>query len=150
SLGVRTALAIEPREGQLWIFLPPVPSFADFCALLGAIDRAREQTGLAVHLEGYTPPPSPDRVRFAVTPDPGVLEVNVPPVASCRDAIALYQTVFDAALANGLSAERYLLDGRAAGSGGGNHITIGGSTTLRSPWLERPSLLASLITFVQH
>ncbi|MGE0400418.1 MAG: transglutaminase family protein [Kofleriaceae bacterium] len=148
--GVRTAIAIEPREGQLWAFLPPVPSFDDFCDLVGAIDRARVATGLCVHLEGYTPPPSPDRLRFAVTPDPGVLEVNLPPVASCSEATALYQTVFDAALANGLTAERYMLDGRAAGSGGGNHITIGGPTALRSPWLERPSLLASLITFVQH
>jgi uncharacterized protein (DUF2126 family) len=150
SVGVRTALAIEPRAGQLWVFVPPVASFDDFCALVGAIDAARAATGLAVHLEGYTPPPSPDRLRFAVTPDPGVLEVNLPPVASCREAISLYQTVFDAALANGLAAERYMLDGRAAGSGGGNHVTIGGPTPLRSPWLERPSLLASLITFVQH
>ena len=148
--GVRTAIAIEPREGQLWVFLPPVPSFDDFCALVGAIDAARAATRLAVHLEGYAPPPSPDRLRFAVTPDPGVIEVNLPPVASCRDATEMYQAVFDAALANGLTAERYLLDGRAAGSGGGNHITIGGPTPLRSPWLERPSLLASLITFAQH
>lgn len=150
SLGVRTALSIEPRDGQLWAFVPPVGSFDDFCDLVGAIDRARVATGIAVHLEGYAPPPSPDRLRFAVTPDPGVIEVNLPPVASCRDATTLYQTVFDAALANGLTAERYMLDGRAAGSGGGNHITIGGPTTLRSPWLERPSLLASLITFAQH
>ena len=150
SAGVRTALAIEPREGQLWVFVPPVPSFEDFCELVGAIDRARAATGIAVHLEGYSPPPSPERLRFAVTPDPGVIEVNLPPVASCREATELYQTVFDAALANGLTAERYLLDGRAAGSGGGNHITIGGPTPLRSPWLVRPSLLASLVTFAQH
>jgi uncharacterized protein (DUF2126 family) len=148
--GIRTAISIEPRDGQLWVFIPPVPSFDDFCALVGAIDAARAETGLAVHLEGYTPPPSPERLRFAVTPDPGVIEVNLPPVASCREATALYHTVFDAALANGLTAERYMLDGRAAGSGGGNHITIGGPTPLRSPFLERPSLLASLVTFAQH
>ncbi len=150
SAGVRTAIAIEPRDGQLWVFVPPVPSFDDFCALVGAIDAARAATGLAVHLEGYSPPPSPERLRFAITPDPGVIEVNLPPVASCREATALYHTVFDAALANGLTAERYMLDGRAAGSGGGNHITIGGPAPLRSPFLERPSLLASLITFAQH
>ena len=148
--GIRTALAIEPRDGELWVFVPPVARFDEFCALVAAIDRAREATGLAVELEGYAPPPSPERLRFAVTPDPGVLEVNLPPVASCREATALYHTVFDAGLAAGLTAERYLLDGRAAGSGGGNHITIGGPSPEQSPWLRRPALLASLLTFVQH
>src|SRR5262249_55264024 len=88
--------------------------------------------------------------RFSVTPDPGVLEVNLPPAAGSREATALHQTVFDAALAAGLTAERYLLDGRAAGSGGGNHITVGASRPERSPWLTRPELLASLVTFAQH
>ena len=150
GLGVRTALAVEPRDGQIWVFVPPLPRFDDFCTLIAALDAARETTGIAIHLEGYPPPPSPQRLRFAVTPDPGVLEVNLPPVTSCREATALHATVFDAALANGLTAERYLLDGRLAGSGGGNHITIGGPTPERSPWFARPDLLASLITFVQH
>ena len=148
--GIRTALAIEPRDGELWVFLPPTASFDEFCALIAAIDRARVVTGLAVNLEGYAPPPSPDRLRFAVTPDPGVLEVNLPPVTSCREAAALHHTVFDAALVSGLTAERYMLDGRAAGSGGGNHITIGGPTPERSPWFRDPTLLASLVTFTQH
>jgi uncharacterized protein (DUF2126 family) len=148
--GIRTALAIEPRDGEIWVFVPPVGRFDEFCALIAAIDRARAQTGLPVQLEGYAPPPSPERLRFAVTPDPGVLEVNLPPVASCREATALYHTVFDAALAAGLTAERYLLDGRTQGSGGGNHITVGGPSPERSPWLVRPELLASLVTFAQH
>jgi uncharacterized protein (DUF2126 family)/transglutaminase-like putative cysteine protease len=148
--GLRTALAVEPREGQLWMFLPPVPRFSDFCELVLAIDRVREATGFAIHLEGYPPPPSPALKRFAVTPDPGVLEVNLPPAASSREAAALHHEVFEAALASGLTAERYMVDGRAAGSGGGNHITIGGPHAERSPWLVRPSLLASLINFVQH
>jgi uncharacterized protein (DUF2126 family) len=134
--GIRTALAIEPRDGELWVFVPPVARFDEFCALIAAIDHARAATGVAVHLEGYPPPPSPDRLRFAVTPDPGVLEVNLPPVASCHAASALHHAVFEAALASGLTAERYLLDGRAAGSGGGNHITIGGPSPERSPGLR--------------
>ncbi|HEU0030428.1 MAG TPA: transglutaminase family protein [Kofleriaceae bacterium] len=148
--GLRTALALEPRDGQLWAFLPPLASFDDFCALLGALDRVRAQTACAIHLEGYPPPPSPAMRRFAVTPDPGVLEVNLPPAASAREATELHRVVFDAALASGLTAERYLLDGRAAGSGGGNHITIGGPSATASPWLRRPDLLASLVTFAQH
>ncbi|HEX4449558.1 MAG TPA: transglutaminase family protein [Kofleriaceae bacterium] len=147
---IRTALALEIRDGVLWVFVPPLPRFAEFCELVHAIDRARAATGMACELEGYPPPPSRDAFKFAVTPDPGVLEVNVPPVASCREAAELHQAVFDEALASGLTAERYLLDGRAAGSGGGNHITLGGPTPERSPWLARPDLLASLVTFAQH
>ncbi|HEX6838148.1 MAG TPA: transglutaminase family protein, partial [Polyangia bacterium] len=147
---VRTALCIEPRDGSLWVFLPPVGSFSDFCDLLAALDRARTAAGLAIELEGYPPPPSPELRKFAVTPDPGVLEVNLPPVASSRAIAELHETVFDAALACGLTSERYLLDGRAAGSGGGNHLTIGGPAPLASPWLQRPDLLASLVAFAQH
>jgi uncharacterized protein (DUF2126 family)/transglutaminase-like putative cysteine protease len=148
--GVRTALCIEPRDGRLWAFLPPVPRFADWIELLAALDQARVETGLDVALEGYPPPSDPNLLRFAVTPDPGVLEVNVPPSASGRDHAALLDTVHEAALASGLSAEKYLLDGRLAGPGGGHHITVGGPAPLQSPWLRRPELLASLITFCQH
>jgi len=135
---------------MLWVFVPPVARFDDFCALVRAIDAARVATGVDVHVEGYAPPPSPELRRFAVTPDPGVLEVNLPPARSGRELAELHATVFDAALACGLTAERFMLDGRSAGSGGGNHITIGGPSPERSPWLERPDLLASLLTFAQH
>jgi uncharacterized protein (DUF2126 family)/transglutaminase-like putative cysteine protease len=150
GIGIRTALALEPRDGELWVFLPPVTTFDDFCTLIAALDQARATTGLAVNLEGYGPPPSPNLQRFSVTPDPGVIEVNLPPTYSAREAADLHATVSDAALASGLTAERYMLDGRMAGSGGGNHITIGGPTPLASPWLVRPDTLASLITFAQH
>jgi uncharacterized protein (DUF2126 family)/transglutaminase-like putative cysteine protease len=150
GIGIRTALAVEPRHGELWVFLPPMPRFSDFCELLQAIDETRAATGWDVNLEGYGPPPSPDMRRFAVTPDPGVLEVNLPPSYSGREAADLHATVFEAALSVGLTAERYMLDGRMAGSGGGNHITLGASQTTRSPWLNRPDLLASLIAFTQH
>lgn len=150
GIGIRTALALEPRDGELWVFLPPLPRFEDFCALVAALDAARVETGLRCHLEGYGPPPSPNLRRFAVTPDPGVLEVNLPPAYDSREAAALHATVFDAALATGLTAERYMLDGRLAGSGGGNHITVGGPTTMTSPWLTRADVLASLVTFAQH
>ena len=150
GVGVRTALTIEPRDGELWVFLPPVGRFEDFCTLVAAIDEARTAAALHVNLEGYSPPPSPNLRRFAVTPDPGVLEVNVPPAYTSREAAATLATVFDAALATGLTAERYMLDGRMAGSGGGNHITLGGPAPLESPWLKRPDALASLISFAQH
>lgn len=148
--GLRTALAVEPRAGGLWVFLPPVASFADWQALCHAVDRARVTVGVDCRLEGYPPPADPELFRFAITPDPGVLEVNVPPTTSGRAHAELLDVVFDAALRAGLTAEKYLLDGRPAGSGGGHHITVGGPTPLASPWLRRPALLASLVTFAQH
>ncbi len=150
GLAIRTALALEVRDGELWAFVPPTERFSDFCDLIAALDDTRGKLGIDCHLEGYGPPPSPDMWRFAVTPDPGVLEVNLPPTGTAREAAELHATVFEAALSTGLTAERYMLDGRLAGSGGGNHITIGAPTPLASPWLTRPDTIASLITFIQH
>ncbi|MCA9517586.1 MAG: transglutaminase family protein, partial [Myxococcales bacterium] len=148
--GVRTALTVEVRDGHVYAFLPPLPSFDRFVDLVAALDRARARVGRDVRLEGYGPPSSPDAARFSVTPDPGVIEVNVPPTASMRDYDALVGHVFDAALHSDLHAEKYLVDGRMAGSGGGNHITLGGRSALESPFIKRPDLLASLLTFLQH
>ncbi len=147
---VRTALCVELREGTLHVFLPPVARVDDFLALVAAIDATRLATGLDVQLEGYPPPPSPRLVQLAVTPDPGVLEVNLPPQRSGREHAGLMGTVFEAALHAGLHAEKWLLDGRAAGSGGGHHVTLGGPTPLESPLVRRPDLVASLVTFAQH
>lgn len=148
--GVRTALCLERRDGGLFAFLPPLPTFARFTALLDALDAVRVDLGVDVHLEGYPPPSSPEVTRFSVTPDPGVLEVNLPPSASLRAYDALVADAFDAALHVGLHSEKYLLDGRMSGSGGGNHITLGGATALESPFIQRPDLLASLLVFLQH
>jgi uncharacterized protein (DUF2126 family) len=147
---LRTALAVEVREGALYCFLPPLASGGDFIALLKEVDSVRAETGLHVQLEGYLPPKSPLLHRFGVTPDPGVLEANLPPSSTGRAHAALLETTFDAALHAGLHTERYLLNGRIAGSGGGHHLTLGGPTPLQSPLLARPELLASLIAFFQH
>ncbi len=148
--GVRTALCVEHRGDALYVFVPPVGRFADFAALVGAVERAAAVVGVTPRLEGYPPPPSPEARRFAVTPDPGVLEVNRRPTACAADDVAELAAIYDAAIHAGLSAERHLLDGRLVGSGGGHHITLGGPTPLTSPLLARPAILASLLTFVQH
>jgi uncharacterized protein (DUF2126 family)/transglutaminase-like putative cysteine protease len=148
---VRTALCVEAREGKLWAFLPPFEKTEHFFALLRELDAVRRETGLDVQLEGYPPPGGdPELFRMAVTPDPGVLEINLPPTRTARAHADICKTVFDAALASGLHAEKYMIDGRLAGSGGGHHLTLGGPTALESPFLKRPDLLASLLTFVQH
>ena len=150
GLGIRSAICFEVRDGALRAFLPPLPSFARFVRIIGVLDATRTATGLDLLVEGYGPPPSPAAFKFAVTPDPGVLEVNIPPVASVAAYDKLIDQVFDAALHSGLHAEKYLLDGRMAGSGGGNHLTLGGPAALESPFIRRPDLVASLLTFVQH
>jgi uncharacterized protein (DUF2126 family) len=147
---VRTALCVEPRDGRLFVFLPPLPSAARFVALVRAIDETAASLDLRVVLEGYPPPKSPDLLHVAITPDPGVLEVNIPPTRTSREHVALMDQVFDAALHAGLHAEKYQLDGRQSGSGGGNHVTLGGPSPLNSPFVKRPDLLASLVTFTQH
>ncbi len=148
--GVRTALCVEPRGGNVRVFLPPVRSADDFLALVAEIETACKKVNVDVVLEGYPPPPSPILRRISVSPDPGVLEVNVPPSLRTREHTTMMQTIFDAALHAGLHSEKYQLDGRQAGSGGGHHITAGGPRPLQSPFLVRPDILGSLLTFVQH
>jgi uncharacterized protein (DUF2126 family)/transglutaminase-like putative cysteine protease len=147
---IRTALCVENREGALRVFLPPLADAGDFIALVELIDRVRRELQLRVLLEGYPPASGAVLKRLAVTPDPGVLEVNLPPASSGAEHAQLLSTVFDAALHSGLHCEKYLLDGRVAGSGGGHHLTLGGPSALESPFVKRPDLLASLLTLVQH
>jgi uncharacterized protein (DUF2126 family) len=147
---IHTALCVEPRQGRLHVFLPPLASAEDFLALVAAVDAARVDAGLDLQLEGYPAPSSPRLSRLAVTPDPGVLEVNLPPQRSGRAHADVLQQVFDAGLHAGLHSEKWLVDGRLAGSGGGHHVTVGGPSPLQSPLVRRPDLLASLITFAQH
>ncbi|HEY8142566.1 MAG TPA: transglutaminase family protein [Kofleriaceae bacterium] len=147
---IRTALCVEERNGQLFLFLPPIDTAADWFALVELCDAIRCELETDVLLEGYGPPSEPEVVRIGVAPDPGVLEVNLPPSRTSREHADLVATVFDAALHAGLHSEKYLIDGRQAGSGGGHHLTLGGPTATESPFVRRPDLLASLITFCQH
>ena len=147
---VRTALTVEAREGVLHVFLPPLPRLEDFIALVDAVERATADTGMSVRLEGYAPPPDPRLSCVSVTPDPGVLEVNLPVCHRTRDLAETMDTLHRAALEAGLTTERFQLDGRSAGSGGGCHLTLGGPDPSRSVFLTRPDVLASLLRFVQH
>jgi len=146
----RTALCIEPREGVLHIFLPPVVAADDFLALIAAIEETAAQTSQPVRLEGYPPPRDPRLRECLVTPDPGVIEVNLPVSERFADYARLVETVNDAANHAGLTTEKYQLDGRETGSGGGNHLTLGGPTALESPFLQRPELLSSLLRYAQN
>ena len=144
---VKTALCVEPREGILKVFLPPMHTAEAFVELAAAIEQACELTGLVVQLEGYPAPDDPRLRVFKLTPDPGVLEVNVPPVSGWRNLVEQTEQLYEAARYEGLAAEKFDIDGKHIGSGGGNHLVFGAQTPLDSPFLRRPDVLRSLIAF---
>ncbi len=146
----RTALVVEARNSFVHVFLPPLEKLEKFVELVGLVDRAATQIGTAVILEGYGPPPDSRIKTLLITPDPGVIEVNVHPTSSWAELSDLIQTLYRIAREHRLCAETFALDGRHSGTGGGNHLTLGGPEPLRSPLLRRPDLLVSMITFWQH
>ena len=145
-----TAVTFEARDGHVHVFLPPTITLEAYCDLLMVIEKAAELTRCRLVLEGYGPPPDARLTQLIVTPDPGVIEVNVQPTSSWADLRHLTVTLYEQARQSRLATEKFDLDGLHTGTGGGNHITLGGSQPVDSPLLRRPDLLASLITYWQR
>jgi uncharacterized protein (DUF2126 family)/transglutaminase-like putative cysteine protease len=144
---VRTALCVEARDGRLNVFMPPLTSADDYVDLLAAIEDTAAHLEMPVVIEGY-PPPSDPRIReIKVTPDPGVIEVNVQPAANWQELVANTTALYEDARQSRLATEKFLLDGRHTGTGGGNHFVMGGPTAADSPFLRRPDLLRSMIAY---
>ncbi len=160
----RTALCVEVRDpqrgngpkaeaehggksGLLYVFMPPLKHLEDYLELLAAIEATTAEVGVKIVLEGYPPPRDPRLKQLSVTPDPGVIEVNIHPASNWTELVDHTEFLYDAAHHTRLSTEKFMLDGRHTGTGGGNHFVLGGATPADSPFLRRPDLLASLITY---
>ncbi|MBF5013394.1 DUF2126 domain-containing protein [Burkholderia pseudomultivorans] len=143
----RTALCVEARNGVLYLFMPPLAALDDYLELLGAIELTAHALDVKLVLEGY-PPPRDARLKvLQVTPDPGVIEVNIHPASSFDELVEQTEFLYDAAWQSRLCSEKFMVDGRHVGTGGGNHFVLGGATPADSPFLRRPDLLASLIAY---
>jgi uncharacterized protein (DUF2126 family) len=144
---VRTALAVEPREGRLHVFFPPLALAEDWLELAAAVEATAGELGTPVVLEGYPPPRDPRLQQFSITPDPGVIEVNIHPAHTWEEMVERTTQMYDVARETGLAAEKFMLDGRHVGTGGGNHVVMGAAYAGDSPFLRRPDLLKSLLAF---
>src|SRR5271165_1903090 len=146
----RPALCLEVREGRLHVFLPPTQTLANYLDLIAAVEDTCAYLGTPVWVEGYTPP-SDHRIKsLKVTPDPGVIEVNIPPARNWTELVHITTTVYEEARESRLSAEKFMLDGKHTGTGGGNHVVMGAAAPEDSPLLRRPDLLRSLVAFWQN
>ena len=147
---VKRALCVEVRKERLHVFLPPLELLEDFLTLVATVEATANALGWPVRLEGYGPPDDPRLGRFAVTPDPGVIEVNIHPANDWEELKRHVTTLYEEARQTRLGTEKFMLDGRHTGTGGGNHVTLGGPTAADSPVLRRPDLLRSLVTYWQN
>ena len=144
---VRTALCVEPRNGRLHVFMPPVDRLEVFLDLTATIEQTCEELQLPIVIEGYLPPNDPRLQHIKVTPDPGVIEVNVHPANDWNELVDITTGVYEDARQSRLGTEKFDLDGSHTGTGGGNHVVLGGATPADSPWLRRPDLLKSFVGY---
>ncbi|MBL8330395.1 MAG: transglutaminase family protein [Rubrivivax sp.] len=147
SNGPRAEVEHGGKSGVMYVFMPPLTHLEDYLELLAAIEATAAEQGVKLVLEGYPPPRDPRLKMLQVTPDPGVIEVNIHPAHDWEQLVDHTEFLYEAAHQTRLCTEKFMLDGRHTGTGGGNHFVLGGATPADSPFLRRPDLLASLLSF---
>jgi uncharacterized protein (DUF2126 family)/transglutaminase-like putative cysteine protease len=147
SNGAKAELAAKDKRGVMYVFMPPLAALDDYLELVAAVEATAAELKIPVVLEGYPPPRDPRLKSLAVTPDPGVIEVNIHPAHDWNELVDHTEFLYDAAHETRLATEKFMVDGRHTGTGGGNHFVLGGATPADSPFLRRPDLLASLLTY---
>ncbi|MFY0616757.1 DUF2126 domain-containing protein [Shimia sp.] len=150
GMPVRTAMAVEPRDGILHVFMPPTGSSDEYLDLVEAVEETAAAMELPVRIEGYEPPNDGNFNVIRVTPDPGVIEVNIHPATGWKQLKAINEVLYEEARQSGLDSFTFMVDGRLTGSGGGNHIVVGGATPADSPFLRRPDMVASVVRYWQR
>ncbi|MEQ8426998.1 MAG: transglutaminase family protein [Gammaproteobacteria bacterium] len=147
---IHTAMCVEERDGKLYVFMPPVNEIEQWLDLVQTLEAIARKLKLAIAIEGYQPPWDTRMNMLQVTPDPGVIEVNIHPASNWEELSKVTEILYKEARETRLGTEKFMLDGKHSGTGGGNHVTLGAQTPADSPFLRRPDLLRSLITYWQH
>jgi uncharacterized protein (DUF2126 family)/transglutaminase-like putative cysteine protease len=143
----RTAMCAEARNGVLYVFMPPASRLEEYLELVAAVEAAAAGLSQPIIMEGYEPPRDPRLNQFRVTPDPGVVEVNIHPASNWDELVKHTTHLYEEARLSRLTTEKFMVDGRHTGTGGGNHFVLGGATPADSPFLRRPDLLRSLVSY---